>query len=297
MFKNVLVGVDGRLGGRDAMALAGRLAEQGATVTLAHVYTGTFTFMAAVDPGVAEEDRREALQMLEGERERAGIEASLAAVQALTTGQGLHELAEEREADLLVLGTSHRGIFGRTVLGNDTRAAINGAPCAIAVAPAGYAGQSGPFATIGVGYDGSTESIAALEAARELAAPTGAKIRALEIVSYPTYIFTGIVPPVGEGIEELVEHADKRMKALPGVQGSAEYGLSGQDLAEFSKEVDLLIVGSRNYGPARRLIVGSTASFLQSHARSPLLVLPRGTSHATPKVAFGETAAAAAGDA
>jgi nucleotide-binding universal stress UspA family protein len=297
MFKNVLVGVDGRLGGRDAIALAGRLAEQGATVTLAHVYTGTFTFMAAVDPGVAEEDRREALQMLEGERERAGIEASLAAVQALTPGQGLHELAEEREADLLVLGTSHRGVFGRTVLGNDTRAAINGAPCAIAVAPAGYAEQGGPFATIGVGYDGSTESVAALEAARALAAPTGAKIRALEIVSYPTYIFTGIVPPVGEGIEELVEHADKSMKALPGVEGHAEYGLSGQDLAEFSKEVDLLIVGSRNYGPARRLIVGSTAGFLQSHARSPLLVLPRGTSHATPKVAFGETASAAAGDA
>ncbi len=297
MFKNVLVGVDGRLGGRDAMALAGRLAEQGATVTLAHVYTGTFTFMAVVDPGVAEEDRREALQMLEGEREQAGIEASLAAVQALTPGQGLHELAEEREADLLVLGTSHRGVFGRTVLGNDTRAAINGAPCAIAVAPAGYAEQGGPFATIGVGYDGSTESIAALQAARDLAAPTGAKIRALEIVSYPTYIFTGIVPPVGEGIEELVEHADERMKALPGVQGSAEYGLSGQDLAEFSKEVDLLVVGSRNYGPTRRLIVGSTAGFLQSHARSPLLVLPRGTSHATPTVAFGETAAAAAGDA
>lgn len=290
MFENVLVGVDGRLGGRDAIALAGRLGEQGGAVTLAHVFAGRFGPLG-IDKDEAEEDRREALALLERERDEAGVKASLAAVQALTPGQGLHELAEEREADLLVLGTSHHGFLGRTVLGNDTRAAINGAPCAIAVAPAGYAANGGPFQTIGVGYDGSTESVAALQTARELAKEAGAKVRALEIVSYPTYVFTGIVPPVGEGIEELVEHADARMKALPGVEGHAEYGLSGQDLAEFSKEVDLLVVGSRNYGPARRLIVGSTASFLQGHARSPLLVLPRGTSHAVPTVAAESPAA------
>lgn len=295
MFKNVLVGVDGRLGGRDAIALASRLAAQGGTVTLAHVYPGRYNPLRAIERESAEQDRHEALELLGREREQAGLQADLAAVQALTPGQGMHELAEERGSDLLVVGTSHHGTFGRTVLGNDTRAALNGAPCAIAVAPAGYGEQGRPFATIGVGYDGSTESAAALETARELAAPTGAKVRALEIVSYPTYVFTGIVPPVGEGIEELVEHADARMKALPGVEGHAEYGLSGQDLAEFSKQVDLLIVGSRNYGPARRLIVGSTASFLQGHARSALLILPRGTSHASPTVA-GEDAGGASGD-
>ena len=38
MFENILVGVDGRQGGRDAIALAKRLAAPDATITLAHVY-------------------------------------------------------------------------------------------------------------------------------------------------------------------------------------------------------------------------------------------------------------------
>src|SRR5271166_73013 len=139
MFKNVLVGVDGRLGGRDAIALASRLAEPGATLTFAHVFSGRFKPLHAIIPGMLDEDRHAAQALLEQERAEAGI-----------------------DADLLVLGTSARGTIGRTLLGSDTRAAINGAPCAIAVAPAGFAEQARPFATIGVGYDGSPESVAAL---------------------------------------------------------------------------------------------------------------------------------------
>jgi hypothetical protein len=38
VFDNVVIGVDGRSGGRDAIALAKRLAAPDARVTLAHVY-------------------------------------------------------------------------------------------------------------------------------------------------------------------------------------------------------------------------------------------------------------------
>jgi hypothetical protein len=48
--------------------------------------------------------------------------------------------------------------------------------------------------------------------------------------------------------------------------------------------VDLLIVGSRSYGPIGRLFHGSTSNYLQSHARSPLIVLPRGSTAATPNI-------------
>jgi len=39
--------------------------------------------------------------------------------------------------------------------------------------------------------------------------------------------------------------------------------------------VDLLVVGSRSYGPVKRLVVGSTSNYLERHARCALLVLPR----------------------
>jgi len=43
----------------------------------------------------------------------------------------------------------------------------------------------------------------------------------------------------------------------------------------FSASVDLLVVGSRGYGPLGRLVHGSTSHRLARLARCPLLVLPR----------------------
>ena len=42
-------------------------------------------------------------------------------------------------------------------------------------------------------------------------------------------------------------------------------------------ELDILVVGSRSYGAARRLVLGSTSNYLERHARCSLLVLPRPT--------------------
>jgi nucleotide-binding universal stress UspA family protein len=284
MFNNILVGVDGRQGGRDAIALAAQLADPDALVTLAHIYPGVFMPSHAVTPGLVKEDRERAEQRLTQERADTGIDAQLVVTQASTVAHGLHELAEERHTDLLVLGSSHRSAFGRAMLGNDTRDGLNGAPCAVAIADAGYASQAKPFATIGVGYNGSQESEQALAAAKALAERTNARVHAHQIVSARSYMYTGLLPPAIPPIEELVRTADGQMKHLPGVEGGAEYGLPSEDLAAFSKEVDLLDVGSRGYGPIGRLVHGSTSNYLQSHARSPLLVLPRGSEAATPDI-------------
>ena len=99
--------------------------------------------------------------------------------------RGLHRQAEEQHADLLVVGSCSRGAFGRAMIGDDTRAALNGAPCAVAIASRGYAARAGnPIARIGVAYNGSPESKAALAMARELAAPTSASIDAWKSSRY-----------------------------------------------------------------------------------------------------------------
>jgi len=288
MFKNVLVGVEGGPHGRDALALASRLVDDAGKLTLVNVFSGSTRPIDAVTPGMVEEDRARARALLEQEREAAPEGAELLPVDASRPGEGLHLAAERLEADLLVVGSSRRGPFKRVLLGDDTRASLNGAPCAVAVAPAGYGEHAAPFASIGVAYDGSPESLAALEAARELAGRTHAEVRALQVVAVSYYEYMGMMAPAGGGIDELVKGADQRMKSLPGVVGRAEYGLAGEELAAFSGEVDLLIVGSRNYGPARRMMVGSTSNHLQRHARGPLLILPRGTPQAVPAAAAAE---------
>jgi nucleotide-binding universal stress UspA family protein len=294
MFKNVLVGVEGGPHGRDAVALASRVIESGGKLTLVNVFSGAARPIDAVTPGMVEEDRARARKVLEETRAGAGVEAELLPVDAMTAGEGLHLAAEELGADLIVVGSSRRGAFKRVLLGDDTRAALNGAPSAVAIAPAGYRDNAAPIRKIGVAYDGSPESLAALAAARDLAGATDASVLALRVVSVSYYEYMGMMAPSGGGIDEIVKSADAEMKALPGVEGRAEYGLAGEELAAFSGEVDLLIVGSRNYGPARRLMVGSTSNHLQRHARGPLLILPRGTAHAKPADQPGGQAASAA---
>jgi nucleotide-binding universal stress UspA family protein len=269
MFKNVLVGVDGRPNGRDAVALASRLTDPDGKLTLVHVHMGPA--FEAEEPDAPE-------KLLERERAACDVKAELSTIRSTSPGQGLHEEAEELDADLLVVGSCSHGAFGRAMLGDDTRGALNGASCAVAIASLGYAQHPAPLTNVGVGYDGSEESQAALAMARRLAAPTGATVHALEVVSIPTYAYSGLMPPaIGESIEIMVQEASGRMKGLPDVEGRAVYGMTGEELAAFSEQVDILIVGSRSYGPVRRLVLGSTSDYLERHARSSLLVLPRGS--------------------
>jgi nucleotide-binding universal stress UspA family protein len=277
MFKNVLVGVDGRPTGRDAIALASRLIAGDGKMTLAHVHSGQLRPSRAIAPGMVREEREASEKLLEGERAAAEVNADLISVVALSPGGGLHQQAEDQSADLLVVGSSSRGILGRAMLGDDTRAALNGAPCAVAIASAGYSEHPVALSKIGVAYNGSADSEAALAAARELAAPTRASLHALEVVPISVYAYAGPVPAaIGDSIETMLKEANDRLKQLPDVEGRAVSGLTGEELAAFGDELDLLVVGSRGYGPVRRLVLGSTSEFLQRHARCSLLVLSRG---------------------
>ncbi len=286
MFKNVLVGIDGSAGGRDAVALAARLKEPAGELTLAHVRPGELHPLHAITPGLLAEERAASEKLLEDERDAADVEAELISIVAASPGGGLHRQAEEQGADLIVVGSCGRGVFGRAMLGDDTRAALNGAPCAVAIAARGYAEHPTPLAKVGVGYNDSPEAQNALRAARSIAEPTRASIHVLEVVSIPTYAYTGMMPPLlGDGIESMIREANERLGKLTDVQAHAVYGLTGEELAGFGDQLDMLVVGSRSYGPLRRLVLGSTSDFLERHARCSLLVLPRSAAGAVAEAA------------
>jgi nucleotide-binding universal stress UspA family protein len=273
MFENVVVGVDEHQGGRDAIALAKHLAARYATVRLAHIYRPAPAPGSSGLSDRAEHDRWH--ELLAASRKEADIEARLTCVPSSSAGRGLHQVAEVKRADLLVVGSSRRGLLGRVLLGDDTHAALNGAPCAVAIAPAGYAHKPAMMREIGVGYNGSPESEHALEFAARLASEHGAKLSAFEAVSLPTYLFAGGPAPVDLAIEDMVKDARERLAALDGIEPHAAYGHPAEELALYSASLDLLVIGSRGYGPIRRLVHGSTSHQLTRTARCPLLVLTR----------------------
>jgi len=275
MFENVLVGLDRDGGGRDAVALSTTLLASDGELTLAHVYSGDVRVWRGSPSEHHLAERERAVELLESARKGAGVDAQLRWRESSSAGRGLHELCELTGADLLVVGSSRRGLVGRVLIGDDTHAALNGAPCAIAIAPAGYAQAPVAIREIGVGYNGSPESEHAVSVARRIAAEHSAKVSAFEAVSLPTYAFLAGGGPIDGAIQELVDAARERIAALGGIEPHAVYGNPIEELTLYSASVDLLIVGSRDYGPIGRLVHGSTSGQLARAARCPLLVLTR----------------------
>ncbi|HZO77030.1 MAG TPA: universal stress protein [Solirubrobacteraceae bacterium] len=273
MFTNVLVGVDGRQGGRDAIALAKRLAAPEALMVLGHVCP----ILSGRGGGLAIPlERQDAEALLAREREATATQAELVTSVDPSVGGGLHWMAEHVSADLLVVGSSRRGLLGRVFVGDQTSHALNGAPCAVAIAPLGYASAAHPLGVIGIGYDGSAESDLALDAARELSAGSGARIKAMLVASLETLPAGRPIPAHWpEVVVRLLDDGKRRLASIAGVDGTVAYGWTGEELARFGRDVDLLIVGSRSFGPVGRLFHGSTSHYLARHSSCPLLVLPR----------------------
>jgi nucleotide-binding universal stress UspA family protein len=274
MFKQIVVGVDGRAGGRDAIALAKLLVAAGGELTLAHVVPGDAHASRGASAAYEASEAERAEALLETVGEEMGVEAHLCWRGSSSVGRGLHELCELIGADLVTVGSSRRGLLGRVLIGDDTSAALNGAPCSIAIAPTNYSQHPGAMRRIGVGYDGSPESEHALSVARMLADASGARLSALEAVSLPSDAFLG-PGAVDNTPQRLLEDARGRIAAFGDVEPHAAYGQPAEELALYSASLDLLIVGSRGYGPIGRLIHGSTSQQLAHSARCPLLVLTR----------------------
>jgi nucleotide-binding universal stress UspA family protein len=148
-------------------------------------------------------------------------------------------------------------------------------PCAIAIAPFGYAERPSILREIGVAYNGSPESRDALAVARVLAAAHDARLSGFQAVSVPPSLAVAGAGPVLDSLPGLVDQARARIEKLGDLEPHAAYGIPAEELALYSASLDLLVVGSRGYGPVGRLVHGSTSRQLARTARCPLLVLTR----------------------
>ena len=281
MFDNVIVGVDDYDAGRDAVGLATRLGS--GKRSLAFAYVEVVALTPPDSAGTSESaDCRRAMQRLASLADEAGVDAEVSCVQARSVASGLHELGVSRRADLLVIGASRRDEYDRALVGDDTREVVRHAPCAVAVAPKGFATRPPVMRKIGVAYDGSSESEQALALARRLAREQGAELSAFHAVPEPDYAerrTTGARlvndPWSGQAeIDEAVEQARTQIAQLGDVEPHATSGDAAQELARYGASVDLLIIGSHKYGPLEAwMSVQSTAQQLADSAPCPLLVL------------------------
>jgi nucleotide-binding universal stress UspA family protein len=208
-------------------------------------------------------------------------------VSAASAAHGLITFAGREEARLLVVGASHRGAVGEALLGTVGRSVLHGAPCPVAIAPRGFA-RSAPerVRVIGVAFDGSHESELALDEAIALADALGATLRLVAVVHsgelFPDHAWIGVgdaryANAVHEHHRRELDRGLARVPDRLRATGVVTVGEPAHALeSEAERGFDLLVVGSRGYGPVRRVLLGSGASQLLHNAPCPVIVCPRG---------------------
>lgn len=112
--------------------------ERARGLTLARVYVEEPIVYRGVSAQYEASQRQDDLERLRQASEQTGVRAQLRWCRASSVGRGLHELCGPIGADLLVVGASRRRAPARALLGDDTRGALDGSPCAVAIAPVGY---------------------------------------------------------------------------------------------------------------------------------------------------------------
>jgi nucleotide-binding universal stress UspA family protein len=289
----VLVGYDGGDASRDALALARLLApaleaELHAVAVLVHAP------LEVEGPTYARLLREETERLEDEIRGQLGdLPARTLVVPAASAAGALHGLAERKDASLIVLGSTHRGALGRVMPGSVGERLLAAGPSAVAVAPRGFASRVEPgLRTLGVGWTAGRESDRALVLAAELAERVGAELRLLSVVE-PVSRAIPESPGTAAAWSTLArsfEHAEAQesgereqqlaaieKKLQPDVNAGAEvlHGDPVERLIERSAHLDLLLLGSRAYGPLKRVLLGSVSSPLLRQAECPVIVVPR----------------------
>jgi nucleotide-binding universal stress UspA family protein len=125
----------------------------------------------------------------------------------------------------------------------------------------------------------------AVRYAADLAARASLPLTLYSVVSvHANWFVPEVVRPEEETIpvevrKEYQEALDRALAELPaGVQATGEL-LYGEVVDELSvvgeRGVDLLVCGSRGYGPVRRVLLGTVSAALVRQASVPVLVVPR----------------------
>jgi len=200
---------------------------------------------------------------LERARDRLPGDVAAASVvhHARSAPAGLLEVAERREAAMIVVGTS-----GHPAIGSVTARLLHGSPVPVALAPHAFRARPGArVQRVTAAYGGSEGLVGAAAAlAARLRAPL--RIASFAVPAHP--------PFGGELVERWVEEIETAAGHAPAVVGHGASWEEAIDDVEW-RDGDVLVVGSSSAAPAARVFLGSRASRIIRHSPVPVLVVPR----------------------
>ena len=235
---------------------------------------------------VLDEQREEGHKLLDEQVERiteSGAKVHRAHLVAGPPVDGILDVAEEIDADLIVVGSRGLGPIKRLALGSISEGVVHHASRPVLVARGGE--RAWPPRRIVVGDDGSEDAQRAGELVASMSKLFGAKV--ILVRAHPP--FRSKVSREGRSSQlqafyDALLEDEKDLKRRAGeledvlgsrppaavVQGDAATTIVGA--AEHDREPTLVVVGSRGLGPIRRLRLGSVSTKVVRAAGEPVLV-------------------------
>ena len=284
----LVIGYDGAPGGADALALGLGWSRQ---LSVRAVIVTVYPRPAPIGPGRVDvewvADRRREAERLLDEALTASSPATSVEFKAVGSGSashGLHDVAEELGASLIVLGSQTE----RRLLATSTgERVIAGAPCPVAMPPRGWRDRAlHDLGRIGVAFVPTPDGREALRVAAMLALRVGARLHVVTVVAGPAEVMSY---RIGEDVDrmyvsaakETFEHSIEQAisELASDITASGEV-IVGDDPVEMlaamaNSSFDAFFVGSRGYGPIRRVLLGGVASRLLRRLDIPAVIVPR----------------------
>lgn len=272
--------------GPDVLAFA-RIwaAASGRPLVVVTVYPGQSPLgMGRTDAEWVAYNRDQAHELLQQARESLGdVPADYRAVASESASHGLHDVMEAAGADAMVVVGSRktRGVR-RTAPGSTADRLLQGAPGPVVIVPWDYEEHpADPVRRLAVAYIDTPDGRSALQVAVGMAGELDAELQLISVLPD-----TRVKPSLGEPVRYAADQRAGFQAALEDVAGTLPAGvrstvrlLEGPVVDTLSdirpEDADLLVCGSRGYGPARRVLLGGVSSRLLKHARIPVVIVPR----------------------
>lgn len=206
--------------------------------------------------------------------------------------RGLMELAEQRHASMIIVGSAGEGQPGRIALGSASDTLLHASPVPVAIAPRGYrTAQNARVSRVTAAYRGTGASIHLVLGAAEVAAAVGAPLRIASFAVVPRDSGTSgagldaeeaiadtwtadVEKHAASLVRQVSEEADAPVVSDIAVGRGETWKEAMADIGWEPNEV--LVVGSSTLGPVARVFLGSHATKILRHSPVPVIVVPHG---------------------
>lgn len=288
MASRVVIGYDGSEASEDAVAFGLTWCRStGDVPVVATVYPEEHPLGAGhVDVEWASYVRQQAEDLQDKARAAVGDVALYRNVASTSAAHGLADLAEDVEAVAVIVGTSQETALSRALLGSITERLLHGATVPVTVVPAGWR-QSAPeqISKIGVAYVDTRDGREALRTAVRVAQRIPARLTLYSVLGKSSEHFSylagrtdeqAVVNKARDSFRKALEFAAAGVPSELDTETVLLEGAVVESLAALGPDdVDLLVCGSRGYGPVRRVLLGGVSSQLIRRAQLPVAIVPR----------------------